>query len=525
MTAAPEGGRLVPEDEELSEAIEFDEVVEPDGAAETDDAAEPAEGEEHSDTVAEAEAGLGFDTTFSARQLRRARTLLSRLYSLRRAVQFYPEAHPAVREGVEDLYGVIREYHSEGVDVPITFYVDEILLGEQLLSDESILFEDLIAQMMEVGAGSIVFRRDLEPEELQRAVLVLAMEPEEVAESGGLGVLAAEAEIPHVQLGAVRTREQLATYSEDEPEEARAAARRSYMSAVDLLRELELVIQARQSSFPRHAKSVVRSLVDNVVNNEYAMLELSGLKSYDEYTFYHSVNVAILSLALGARLSTDRRFLTVLGLGALMHDVGKMAVDRSILNKSGSLEPEEWTLMRRHPRRGAEIAASIPGMDKSAMIVIFEHHMRCDGRGYPRYVIPDAQQHVASRITAIADAFDAMTSRRSYSAARLQDDAMSVLVRNVDSSFDPALTRMFVELLGVYPPRSVVRLSGGEVGVVVRPGRTPPQDPIVRVIAAPDGTLIDPVDIDLADPDEAEGRSIEACLDGSQMNVRVDEYM
>jgi HD-GYP domain-containing protein (c-di-GMP phosphodiesterase class II) len=208
-----------------------------------------------------------------------------------------------------------------------------------------------------------------------------------------------------------------------------------------------------------------------------------------------------------------------------MHDVGKMSVDRSILNKSGSLEPEEWTLMRRHPRRGAEIAASIPGMDKSAMIVIFEHHMRCDGRGYPRYAIPDATQHIASRITAIADAFDAMTSRRSYSAARLQDDAMSVLVRNVDSSFDPALTRLFVELMGVYPPRSVVRLSTGEVGVVVRPGEGSPQAPVVRVIAAPDGALIDPVDVDLSESEEADGRVIEACLDGSQMNVSVDDYM
>jgi HD-GYP domain-containing protein (c-di-GMP phosphodiesterase class II) len=202
-----------------------------------------------------------------------------------------------------------------------------------------------------------------------------------------------------------------------------------------------------------------------------------------------------------------------------------MAVDRAILNKSGSLEPEEWSLMRRHPRRGAEIAASIPGMDKSSMIVIFEHHMRYDGRGYPRYAIAGATQHVASRITAVADAFDAMTSRRSYSAARLQDDAMSVLVRNVDTSFDPTLTRMFVELLGVYPPRSVVRLTGGEVGVVVRPGLLTPQTPVVRVFSASDGTLIDPFDLDLADPAEADGREIEACLDPSRMNVSADDFM
>jgi HD-GYP domain-containing protein (c-di-GMP phosphodiesterase class II) len=291
------------------------------------------------------------------------------------------------------------------------------------------------------------------------------------------------------------------------------------------MRELELVITARHSLFPAHAKSVVRDLVDSILANRSAILELSGLKSYDEYTFFHSVNVAILSLALGSAISEDRRFLTSLGMGALMHDIGKMAVGTNILNKPGALDAEEWSSMRLHPVYGAEIAAGLPGLDRAAIVVILEHHMRADGQGYPRYPRTGKHQRLPSRIVAVADAFDAMTSRRAYSSARLQDDAMAVLVRNTGGAFDPALTGLFVRVLGVYPPRSVVRLNTGEVGVVLRSGEEDVASPTVRVFSGPDEAMIEPFDVDLAHDEAAGGRWVVTCLDPAGMNVEVDDFI
>ncbi len=459
---------------------------------------------------------------FSARQVKRVRDVLARLSGARRAVRFYPMAHPAVRESIAGLMSLVGQYHSEGVDLQVTFFENELLLGEQLLPEESILFDQLIRDMSELGVGTITFLRGLTTDELERALPLLAGDAAGLAGLGGIERAVAGANTPHVELAAVTAvdrGEQLTR-----PADEREAAQSSYVGALDLLRELDRLIKHNRMVSAEHVRGVVRSMVDNVLDNRYAMLELSGLKDYDEYTFYHSVNVAILSLALGTMVSTDRRFLSSLGVGALMHDIGKMTVDVAVLNKAGALTSEEWADVRMHPVYGAEAAALLPGLDKAAVPVILEHHMRYDLDGYPKRT-PKRTQHVASRIVAVADAYDAMTSRRSYSAARLQDESMEVLLTNSGTSFDPVLVRIFVRMLGIYPPRSVVRLSNGEVGVVLKPHDSDVTAPTVRVFADAAGAFIDPIDIDLSDAAVAAGRHIDGCLDAAGLNVDVDDYM
>ena len=121
------------------------------------------------------------------------------------------------------------------------------------------------------------------------------------------------------------------------------------------------------------------------------------MKSHDEYTFYHSANVALLSLALGSMITNDYRFLSSLGTGALLHDIGKMTLDLDILNKPGALSAEEWALVRQHPVTGAEQAALIPGLDHSSIVIVFEHHMRFDQSGYPT-LDTSRTQRLAARI-------------------------------------------------------------------------------------------------------------------------------
>jgi HD-GYP domain-containing protein (c-di-GMP phosphodiesterase class II) len=302
------------------------------------------------------------------------------------------------------------------------------------------------------------------------------------------------------------------------------AAKAAYTGALDLMRELERLIRANQVLSAGHVKGVVRSLVDNILRNRYAMLELSGLKSFDEYTFYHSVNVAILSLALGSTLTRDYRFLSSLGVGALLHDIGEMSIELDTLNKTGPLTSDEWSQIRHHPVHGAEMTALTSGLDRASIVCVLEHHMRYDLTGYPQRTPPRAQ-HVASRIVAVADAYDAMTSQRPYSAPRMQDEAMNIMVRNAGSALDPTLVRLFVNLLGYFPPRSVVLLSSGETAIVVSPSPTDPAKPRVRVIADVGGQLTDPEDVDLSDAEQGGGRSVLRCLDPSDMNVAVADYV
>jgi putative nucleotidyltransferase with HDIG domain len=255
-----------------------------------------------------------------------------------------------------------------------------------------------------------------------------------------------------------------------------------------------------------------------------AILELSALKDFDEYTFYHSVNVAILAMGVGAAITADRRFLASLGAGALLHDLGKLHVGFDLLNKAGALSPDEWELMREHTVWGAETAARMPGLDRSAIVIIYEHHQRLDGSGYPASTRGHGQA-LASRIVAVADAYDAMTSVRSYSGARLPDEAMGVLARAAGESFDATVVRLFVRSMGVYPPRSVVRLTSGELAVVIRAEPEDPARPVVNVFADPSGRVLpEPRRLSLASP-EAGGLKVVGCVDVAGAGIEVEDYL
>lgn len=461
-------------------------------------------------------AGTG-TTHYSAKQARRARDILTRLYAVRRAARFYPLEHPAVREGILLLADSLAPFFEEGVDVQLAFFDGEIMLGDQLLTEESVLFDQLVRDMTSTGVGSLLFQRAVDDGELTRLVSILASDAAEVGAVGGIERLVAEVGLPHVHIGAVRMLERVRKPQGEPSEEARAA----FGNAVSLMREVDRLLRVNRYVSSVKVKGVVRSLVDNVLTNRYAMLQLTGLKNYDEYTFYHSANVTILSLALGSSITDDYRFLSSLGVGALLHDIGKLTVDLQILNKPGVLTPEEWANVRQHPITGAEMTTLLPGIDKSAVVTILEHHMRWDGTGYPSRA-PRRKQHLASRIVAVADSYDAMTSRRSYSAARVQDDAMALLAKSAGSSLDPVLVRLFLGLMGLYPPRSVVRLSSGEVAVVLAPGAGDPLRPTVRVIASACGEMVEPTDIDLIHRTDL---SVEGCIDPRLINVEVDDYV
>jgi len=458
-------------------------------------------------------------TVFSARQTARTRELLARLAGARRSVTFYPRGHVVVRDNMTALMAAIEQYHNDGVDVPLVFFDNEVLLGEQLLAQESVIFDQLIRDMSESGQTSVTFLQGLDLDELERALQVLSCDSNAIEQRGGLEAAVTAVSIPHVQIGTVAFARDAGDFAG--PEEANN--RHAYMHAIDAVREFGEKAASNKPISVYHVRDAARSIVDNVLGNRSAMLELGGLKSHDEYTFFHSVNVTILSVALGSLISTNRRFLNSLGVGALMHDLGKMTVDLDILNKRGPLTADEWETMRMHPVHGAEAAAAMRGLDRSSIVVILEHHMRYDLDGYPGRT-PRRPQHLTSRIVALTDAYDAMTSKRSYAPARPQDEAMEILAKNAGTAFDPTLVRMFTQMMGIYPPRSVVRLSSGEIAIVVSPNSDIVM-PCVRIITACDGSFVSPHDVDLSQPDKAAGRRIEACLDAAPLNIDIDDYL
>lgn len=463
-------------------------------------------------SVVEGDSAIEGVIRYSNRQLQRTRELLSRLDAARRAARFYPPVHPVSQETVSDLYDTIRAFHREETEVQLTFFGGEVLMGEQLMPEESVLFDGLARDIASAGGRSLIFLRGLTPLELRAFVACLAANNEEVVQRGGLVAMLREEGIEHARVVAVGMIGDDVEVIEDTSE--------AYTEAITLVHEIDRQEITGRGPDARRTTKVVRSLVDNVLSDRAAMLRLTGLHEYDQYTFYHSANVGVLCVALGSMISHDHRFLSILGVAGLLHDVGKLALPNEIVNKPGALTPEEWAEMRAHPVIGAQMVAAMPGIDKAAVVAVLEHHQRFDGTGYPHPIVK-GRQHLASRIIALADAYDAMTSRRSYSAARMHDQALSIITSSVGTSFDPTLVQLLIKMLGVYPPRSVLRLSDGRLAIVVEAGENP-ERPVVRIVAEPDGTFIEPYDVAL---EERRDLEVRGPVDPRLTNIVVDDYI
>lgn len=259
-------------------------------------------------------------------------------------------------------------------------------------------------------------------------------------------------------------------------------------------------------------QDVAELIVSDVTRNVHSALALNDLANADGYTLKHSLAVTTLGLSLGLRVMRKfgwidafgkRRFdgiedrLTVLGVGLLLHDIGKLAVPAEILQKPGPLNEDEWQAMRAHPMLGVQILKKAEGISPLARAVVRSHHERWNGKGYPDGLAGDDIHHFA-RIAAVADVFDALTSNRYYRRALATHEGYDFISSRVGEDFDPEVVDVFRSFVSPFPPGTCVRLSDGSAALVkeVRPDSV--RTPIVRVIADPTGALIQPMEIDLA---------------------------
>jgi putative nucleotidyltransferase with HDIG domain len=245
------------------------------------------------------------------------------------------------------------------------------------------------------------------------------------------------------------------------------------------------------------------------------------MRTYDNYTFTHMVNVSILTMGQARALGIEGRLLREFGLSALMHDIGKVRTPKEILNKPDKLTDDEFTIMRRHVVDGAEILRRTPEMPILAPVVAFEHHLRMDGTGYP-FGAKRATLNVATMLCSISDVYDAMRSQRAYQMAHPTDRILAVLKRNDGAQFDQHLVRRFVQLLGIYPPGNLVRLNTGEIAVVMHVHAPDPYRPRVRVLFGADGARLDvPHDRNLWEPRAETGAldDVKAPVDPAEYNI------
>jgi putative nucleotidyltransferase with HDIG domain len=235
-------------------------------------------------------------------------------------------------------------------------------------------------------------------------------------------------------------------------------------------------------------------MVESVIRNPDALVCLAQLKKRDEYTVTHSMRVCILALTFGRHLDFTAEELNLLGLGALLHDVGKMKIPESILNKPDRLTPEEFEIIKTHVPHGVAILESHPGIPKAAIELVHSHHERYNGAGYIRGLKGDNIGLFGS-IGAIVDCYDAITSDRVYHAGISSYDALGVMYSARRRDYHPELVEQFIQCMGVYPIGCLVEFNTGSVGVVVSVNRERRLRPRVSMVLMPDKTPYTPAKI------------------------------
>ena len=240
----------------------------------------------------------------------------------------------------------------------------------------------------------------------------------------------------------------------------------SYTGMVSTLRNLDHRV-ARDGTFEMSpVMAAVEDLIEQAMGSAGASLLLSTVKSHDEYTFYHSINTCLMAVATGHYFGLTRKDLIPIGAGALLHDIGKVAVSPQILNYPGRLDRDQWREITLHPQEGAQaiLAAGGPGHEIASTIAL-EHHARFDGLGYPR-LSTSTQPHLFSRLVSVSDVYDAITTRRVYRRAETPHRALQLLLQGAGGAFDPDIVKSFIALMGIFPPGSILRLLSGELVVI-----------------------------------------------------------
>jgi putative nucleotidyltransferase with HDIG domain len=438
-------------------------------------------------------------------RLQLADELLRRFTAALRSAQLYSKGHPIIARNLESLSAALQLLHSLQPSVVIGLVSDEVIVDDMPMAKADTM-GPLVRRLQAGGVERITIDRGVKMDELVTFLDAFTrVEQQNVAE--GPSPFPAMA---HIRVGRVTVGQRVEGSASD-----MATIRRLYDDAVSVAGSVYDSAKTEGKPDATMARTMIDGLAQAVAQNRTALLALTTLKNYDNYTFTHMVNVSVLTMGQARGLGIDGPLLREFGLAALMHDIGKVRTPIDILNKPDKLTDAEFAIMKRHTLDGAEILRQTPDVPTLAPVVAFEHHLRIDGSGYPSGVTR-AALNVGTMLCSIADVYDAMRSQRGYQQAFPTERILEVLKRSDGRQFDQHLVRRFVQLIGIYPAGTIVRLDTNEVGVVKQVYAPDPYRPHVRVLIARDGTRLElPFELNLWETgdDPQQAKSIVAPLD------------
>lgn len=272
-------------------------------------------------------------------------------------------------------------------------------------------------------------------------------------------------------------------------EETRVSCKRVLRQTIDDF-ESKTVIDLTEMS------GTIHCVIDDILKNPDIMVSLNDIGAADEYTFTHSVSTTVYSLLIANKIGYSGQMLEKLAAGALLHDMGKILLDKNILNKQGKLAPEEFEHVKLHTTLGYDTLKRCVNLTELSRIIALYHHERMDGTGYPMG-IKASELHEFTRIVAIADVYDALISDRCYRGKLSSNQAVNYLIEHAETKYDTKLVSALIKQIAIYPNGSMVRLSNNTLGIVKEQNKNFPLRPFIRIITNEKGEDIQPYEIDL----------------------------
>jgi putative nucleotidyltransferase with HDIG domain len=306
-----------------------------------------------------------------------------------------------------------------------------------------------------------------------------------------------------------------------------------YFKSIGLVKEVVDSVRNQKVLNVRKAKRLMQGAVNAIMQDESSLLGLANIKNYDEHTFNHSVNVAIYAMAIGQRLGVPKKYLSQLGMAGLFHDIGKVSIPKEMLDKNGKLSPEELAVVRSHPIMGAETVMRMKEWGELSTRMIdaaFEHHLKYDLSGYPR---PTQKRKITlfGKIVALADFYDVLVRPRGDRRfPYVSEKILGLMLERSGKDFDPALVKVFINMIGVFPLGTLALLNTNEMGIVVHIQEDSEliDRPKVMLLQYSDGEYQKGEVVDLRELDEKTGefkRTIVKTLDPNDYHINVGEYL
>ena len=453
--------------------------------------------------------------------------ILTHFHIVLKLIKVYEANNLGFMERLQDFWAALNEGFKTEDKIQIqirqdSFFVNKVRLKFNIAN--YIVYKSVIEEFLARQIGTVTLFPDLTEDELVRFIVFLSRRDlakgfpfERIDEELHAGAF------PDIQLKKLPKEEHI--------DISEKSAIPIYILGVYHLKDL---FESQKKSMNIHlTRRWIQSLINHLMSHEAFLIGLTNIKNFQEYTLNHSVNVCILSLALGRRLGLTRPELIQLGISSCLHDVGKFDIPNEILDKPGKLEPEERAVMEKHSHIGAGKLARRKATEEipdAAVQVAMEHHIKPGMNGYPKYA-RRKKMSLFSQIVKVIDYYDAITTKRVYRPKTFTpEEALKLMQKNCAEEFEPLLFKAFVQMMGVYPVGTLAAMNSGEVGIVVEnnPLEAFAYQPMVKLITDQMGRKIDGPVIDMAEQDPQTKkfkRTIVKALDPEKYKIQVTDYL